>query len=335
MQSWQFDSFMRHFAGDRLQIEMKGKWRARHKSRQCHGGARLRAATQTLPSWDKTRSTLERDGQCPVHRNAELTQNVCRGWPGVRLEWGLEPFRPQFLFFKCFQRCAQNCAISAAKAAPAAKLFAKAAPKANAKTKAKAKGKKAKPLFPELEAAHPWAVKKVRTNMNLPLAFTDLQYSGFLQSVDADAMVLCGQGLMKLPLDALELDSWKLSRGAKGLLHRHPNFLAFKIPGSLDVLTSICYCMYSTKHICGKQIQPFIFLYKEFLYSACTVYIYISTCMHANAYRHIHMQIRTQIHIYNHIQIYISICTYTNIHLHTFTYVERHPRTHTHAYMHT
>jgi len=86
-------------------------------------------------------------------------------------------------------------------------LSAKAAPKANAKTKAKAKGKKAKPLFPELEAAHPWAVKKVRTNMNLPLAFTDLQYSGFLQSVDADAMVLCGQGLVKLPLDALELDS--------------------------------------------------------------------------------------------------------------------------------
>ena len=94
--------------------------------------------------------------------------------------------------------------------------------------------------------------------------------------------------------------------------------------------------MYSTKHICGKQIQPLIFLYKEFLYSACTVYIYIYTCMHANAYRHIHIQIRTQIHIYNHIKIYISICTYANIRTFTYIYICRKTsRTHKHAYMHT
>ena len=97
--------------------------------------------------------------------------------------------------------------------------------------------------------------------------------------------------------------------------------------------------MFSTKHICGKQFQPLIFLYKEFLYSACTVYIYIYTCMHANAYRHIHIQIRTQIHIYNHIKIYISICTYANIRTFTYIYICRKTSPHTqtciHAYMHT
>ena len=318
MQSWQFDSFMRHFAGDRLQIEMKGKRRARHKSRQCHGGARPRAAIQTLPSWDKTRSTLERDGQCPAHRNAEFTQNVCRGWPGVRLEWGLERFRLQFLFFfKCFQCCAQSCAISAAKAAPAAKLSAKAAPKANAKTKAKAKGKKAKPLFPELEAAHPWAVKKVRTNMNLPLAFTDLQYSGFLQSVDADAMVLCGQGLVKLPLDALELDSWKLSRGAKGLLHIHLNFLALKIPGSLNFLTSICYVFHKT-YMRKTNPAPHFLIQRILIQRLHCVYIYIymhaCKCIQAHTYTDTHTN--THIQSYKNIHINLYICKYTYIYIH-------------------
>ena len=162
--------------------------------------------------------------------------------------------------------------------------------------------------------------RKFEPTWILPLAFTDLQYSGFLQSVDADAMVLCGQGLMKLPLDALELDSWKLSRGAKGLLHRHPNFFAFKIPGSLDVLTSICYCMYSTKHICGKQIQPFIFLYKEFLYSACTVYIYI--------YLHACMQMHTGTYIcrYAHRYTYTIIYKYTfqSVHIQIYIYIHLH-----------
>jgi len=53
-----------------------------------------------------------------------------------------------------------------------------------------------------------------------------------------------------------------LNRGAKGLLHTRLNFLAFKTPGPLNFLTSICIYIYiiiyiySTKHICGKKAAP-------------------------------------------------------------------------------
>jgi len=84
----------------------------------------------------------------------------------------------------------------------------------------------------------------------------------------------CKGGWLHFPLqiESLQTFSWlrKLSRGAKGLLHIHRNFLVFKIQGSLNFLTSIC--IYIPRNIyTEKTIQPLIFLYKEFLYNAWTV----------------------------------------------------------------
>ena len=84
----------------------------------------------------------------------------------------------------------------------------------------------------------------------------------------------CKGGWLHFPLqiESLQTFSWlrKLSRGAKGLLHIHRNFLVFKIQGSLNFLTSIC--IYIPRNIYTKKtIQPLIFLYKEFLYNAWTV----------------------------------------------------------------
>ena len=61
--------------------------------------------------------------------------------------------------------------------------------------------------------------------------------------------------------------SWlrKLSRGANGLLHIHLNFLAFKFPGFLNSLTTIC--MYIPQNTYAAKKQTLIFFYKEFLYS--------------------------------------------------------------------
>ena len=84
----------------------------------------------------------------------------------------------------------------------------------------------------------------------------------------------CKGGWLHFPLqiESLQTFSWlrKLSRGAKGLLHIHRNFLVFKIQGSLNFLTSIC--IYIPQNIyTEKKIQPLIFLYKEFLCNAWTV----------------------------------------------------------------
>ena len=64
-----------------------------------------------------------------------------------------------------------------------------------------------------------------------------------------------------------------MSGGTEGLLHIHLNFLAFKTPGSLNFLTSIC--IYLPQNIYAEKSQPFFLLYKEFLSSAWTVVVVV------------------------------------------------------------
>ena len=68
----------------------------------------------------------------------------------------------------------------------------------------------------------------------------------------------CKGGWLHFPLqiESLQTFSWlrKLSRGAKGLLHIHRNFLVFKIQGSLNFLTSIC--IYIPRNIYTEKNNP-------------------------------------------------------------------------------
>ena len=79
----------------------------------------------------------------------------------------------------------------------------------------------------------------------------------------------------------------KLGRGAKGLLHMHLNFSAFKISGSLNFFTSICIhiyiyiYIYSTKHICGKKTIP-AFSYRRNSYTVPGLQFTVSTAEKTN-----------------------------------------------------
>ena len=82
-----------------------------------------------------------------------------------------------------------------------------------------------------------------------------------------------------LQIESLQTFSWlrKLSRGAKGLLHIHRNFLVFKIQGSLNFLTSIC-IYYSTKHIYGKKNPaPHFIIQGILVYTVLGLYSFLPT----------------------------------------------------------